>query len=508
MRAAGNTCRGCAAGSAVRGLPDPPPRAAPGGAGRGAGRAGLLPRLPAALRRGRPRRCTRTCSSARWRSRSSAALVVFALFGLYRHWMRYSSQREYLADRAGACVVATLALVGYVAVVQPRLMLTRHAASSSARRPDRRARALRPADARASSAARASLVAPRLRAPAARLPAAPRRALGADRRRRRRRPAAAARDPAQPGPRLPPGRLRRRRPAQAGRAHRRGVRVLGTTDELRRDARGRRARRGADRDPVGAGHAARQGRRARAASAACRCARCRRCSSCCRPAGALLRQVREVQRRGRPRPRARADGDRARRRLPDRARRARHGRRRLDRLRAVPPDRARRARAGSCWSTTPRTTCSRSSASSWRTATSLNAVAVLADCKEEERMREVFAEHRPAVVFHAAAYKHVGADGGQPGRGGAQQRARHARDDARSPASADAARSCSSRPTRPSRRRRSWARPRRSPSGRWRRPTQRYPDTAFCARALRQRARLVGLGRADLPPPDRARAGR
>jgi FlaA1/EpsC-like NDP-sugar epimerase len=36
------------------------------------------------------------------------------------------------------------------------------------------------------------------------------------------------------------------------------------------------------------------------------------------------------------------------------------------------------------------------------------AVAVLADCKEEERMREVFAEHRPGVVFHAAAYKHVG----------------------------------------------------------------------------------------------------
>jgi len=34
-------------------------------------------------------------------------------------------------------------------------------------------------------------------------------------------------------------------------------------------------------------------------------------------------------------------------------------------------------------------------------------VPVLADCKEEERMREVLAEHRPAVVFHAAAYKHV-----------------------------------------------------------------------------------------------------
>jgi FlaA1/EpsC-like NDP-sugar epimerase len=35
------------------------------------------------------------------------------------------------------------------------------------------------------------------------------------------------------------------------------------------------------------------------------------------------------------------------------------------------------------------------------------AIPVLADCKEQERMREVFAEHRPAIVFHAAAYKHV-----------------------------------------------------------------------------------------------------
>ncbi len=32
---------------------------------------------------------------------------------------------------------------------------------------------------------------------------------------------------------------------------------------------------------------------------------------------------------------------------------------------------------------------------------------VLADCKEEERMREVLTEHQPAVIFHAAAYKHV-----------------------------------------------------------------------------------------------------
>ena len=35
------------------------------------------------------------------------------------------------------------------------------------------------------------------------------------------------------------------------------------------------------------------------------------------------------------------------------------------------------------------------------------AVPVLADCKEEERLREVMAEYRPTIVFHAAAYKHV-----------------------------------------------------------------------------------------------------
>jgi FlaA1/EpsC-like NDP-sugar epimerase len=34
-------------------------------------------------------------------------------------------------------------------------------------------------------------------------------------------------------------------------------------------------------------------------------------------------------------------------------------------------------------------------------------VPVLADCKEDERIREVLAEHRPSIVFHAAAYKHV-----------------------------------------------------------------------------------------------------
>ena len=35
------------------------------------------------------------------------------------------------------------------------------------------------------------------------------------------------------------------------------------------------------------------------------------------------------------------------------------------------------------------------------------AAAVLADCRDAVRMSEVFQEHRPTVVFHAAAYKHV-----------------------------------------------------------------------------------------------------
>jgi FlaA1/EpsC-like NDP-sugar epimerase len=35
------------------------------------------------------------------------------------------------------------------------------------------------------------------------------------------------------------------------------------------------------------------------------------------------------------------------------------------------------------------------------------ATAVLADCRERERMREVLSQYKPAVIFHAAAYKHV-----------------------------------------------------------------------------------------------------
>ncbi len=104
-------------------------------------------------------------------------------------------------------------------------------------------------------------------------------------------------------------------------------------------------------------------------------------------------------RRGRPRARPDADGDRVRRRLPDRPLRARHRRRRLDRRRAVPPDRPRepeparaarprrgepvrdRARAGRrtpradarspCWPTArTRSACARSSPSTARRSSS------------------------------------------------------------------------------------------------------------------------------------------
>src|SRR6478736_3999883 len=51
------------------------------------------------------------------------SLVCFTAVGMYRHWMRYSSQREYIKIAEGV-VLAVLSLVGYVAVVQPQLIST------------------------------------------------------------------------------------------------------------------------------------------------------------------------------------------------------------------------------------------------------------------------------------------------------------------------------------------------------------------------------------------------
>jgi FlaA1/EpsC-like NDP-sugar epimerase len=51
------------------------------------------------------------------------SVVVFALFGMYRHWVRYSGSRDY-AQIVPAVGVSILALLGYVAVVQPVVRLT------------------------------------------------------------------------------------------------------------------------------------------------------------------------------------------------------------------------------------------------------------------------------------------------------------------------------------------------------------------------------------------------
>lgn len=40
----------------------------------------------------------------------------------------------------------------------------------------------------------------------------------------------------------------------------------------------------------------------------------------------------------------------------------------------------------------------------WR---DINAYTLVADIANKSRMEEIFSEHRPAYVFHAAAYKHV-----------------------------------------------------------------------------------------------------
>src|SRR5215204_1056464 len=49
------------------------------------------------------------------------SVAIFALFGVYRHWMRYSSQSEYLLI-AQATFAAVLALVAYVVIMQPKLL--------------------------------------------------------------------------------------------------------------------------------------------------------------------------------------------------------------------------------------------------------------------------------------------------------------------------------------------------------------------------------------------------
>ena len=132
-------------------------------------------------------------------------------------------------------------------------------------------------------------------------------------------------------------------------------------------------------------------------------------------------------------------------------------------------------------------------------------VPVLADVRDRNRMRQVFERYRPAVVFHAAAYKHVPLMEANPLESVAQQRARHARrrrrrDRVRRRAvRADLDRQGAQpaqrlRPDEDALRvdRRLARRP-----GRRRHPLRRRP--------LRQRAQLDRQRDPALPPPDRAR---
>ena len=132
---------------------------------------------------------------------------------------------------------------------------------------------------------------------------------------------------------------------------------------------------------------------------------------------------------------------------------------------------------------------------------------VLADCKEEERMREVLSEERPAIIFHAAAYKHVGLMERNP-----VEAIRNNAIGTRVVAtvagqlglgafvliSTDKAVIAGDRDGRLEGARRV----------RDRRGAAALPRDSLHGRSFRQRARLVRQRRADLPPPDRGRRPR
>ena len=233
----------------------------PAGDGRGAGRAGLLPRLPAAVRQRHSRPATRTCSTATiaWSSRS--ALVVFVRLPARATAVALHGPARVRSRSSRASLVTTIALAALIGLTHPVTVPSPTSGVVTVTAPTG-VLVLFFLLMLAARGRRAVPRAPGLRAPAARLPRAPRRALGADRRRRRRRPARPARDPAQPGPGLHAGRLRRRRPAQAAHAdRRRSTRARHDRRPAAHPRRGR-ARRGDDRDPLRARLAARA-RRAR-----------------------------------------------------------------------------------------------------------------------------------------------------------------------------------------------------------------------------------------------------
>ena len=210
------------------GLPAAPPLAAAARGGRGAGRARVLPRLPAALRRGPDAPdATSSCSSddlvgrARQRSSCSCCSRVYQ-----RRW-RYVGPARLRGGRARRSSSTRRAGRRASRCSSPVTRRRRPPATSRSAA-ERRDRAVLPAPLVFVGGARVRRAAVYERPLAGASARARKRAPRADRRRRRGRAAGAARDPAQPRARPAPGRLRRRRPAQARPAHRRRARARAT----------------------------------------------------------------------------------------------------------------------------------------------------------------------------------------------------------------------------------------------------------------------------------------
>ena len=230
-------------------------------------------------------------------------------------------------------------------------------------------------------------------------------ARGAGGRRRLRRPDGRPRAAAQPQPRRHRDRLRRRRPAQARDADA-GAQGAGLDRGDRHDPRRDRARRGRDRDPLGARARCAARSSPPAASARSASAPCRPCSSCCAAASSSTSSC--------ARSRSRTCSAASRSCVE------------LDRVGAYLRDRIVlvTGAGGSIGSEL----CRQIARVKPRLLVMLdhaednlfqidremveerhftNVESVLADCKEPHRMLEVMQRFKPDVVFHAAAYKHV-----------------------------------------------------------------------------------------------------
>ena len=137
-------------------------------------------------------------------------------------------------------------------------------------------------------------------------------------------------------------------------------------------------------------------------------------------------QIRRLSVRGPPR----ASAGRARRRTGPRPRggqaRADHRRRRLDRLGAFSSDRRPRAPRRSSCSTATRTACTLDDRTRAGASSTIRSGWSSAMRPTSDQTTALLAAHRPDIVFHAAAHKHVPTDGGERGEAVKNNRPRNA----------------------------------------------------------------------------------